>query len=124
MPVIAEYSDGFITLRLVGEYALSEMKDAFLAALPSSTGATTGVIIDVSQSTSVGARPPEEVRGMSRWWADRRALFSSRMALIATPGTVQYGMARLSGFEAERVGVTVSVFEQESEARAWISLGS
>lgn len=121
MPVHAEYREAAITLRLVGEYALSELKEAFLAALPAPPASVRGVIIDVSQSVSVRRRPASDVRGISQWWGTQGQLFQRRLALVAHVGTVEYGMARLSAIEAESAGLTVEVFGDEAAARLWIA---
>jgi hypothetical protein len=78
-----------------------------------------GLLIDVTQSISIRTRSSDAVRAMSQWWAARGALFQHRLAMVAG-GTLEFGMTRLAGFEADNEGLTVRVFRDEGEARAWI----
>lgn len=120
MPVLAEYAAAAITLRLIGEYSHDEMRVAFLAALPNPTATVGGLILDVRRSVSIRSRPSEEVRSMSRWLAARAVHFQRRLALLATVGTTGYGMMRLGAAEAEVAGLTVRVFDDDADARAWL----
>lgn len=119
MPVLADYTAELITLRLIGEYSVEELREAFYAALPTPDAVSGGLLIDVTQSVSIRTRPSGDVRGMSRWWAARRQIFHGRLAMVAD-GTVEFGMTRLAELEADSYGLTVAVFRDVAEARAWI----
>ncbi|MEP6620932.1 MAG: hypothetical protein ABJE47_16525, partial [bacterium] len=96
MPVVVEFTEAVITLRLIGEYSHDDMRDAFLTGMGSPATTVGGLLIDVRQSLSLRNRPAAEVRSMSRWWTLRAQRFARRMALVADPGTLEHGMARLS----------------------------
>ena len=120
MPVLTEYSDECLTIRLVGEHSHDEMQQAFADAFPSATTRTAGLLVDVTQSTSLRSRPSDQVRKMAAWTAAHGERFHHRLAVLATVGSVEYGMSRLAAVTAEATGVTVEVFTSETEARAWL----
>lgn len=120
MPVDAHYAHAFITLRLVGEYSLDELRQSFLDALPSPDARARGLLIDLTQSFSIGTRSAADVRSICEWWGTQAARFGGRMALLAD-GMVGYGMARLASVTLDSCGITVDVFRDEAEAKRWVS---
>lgn len=120
MPVTFDVEDGVLALRMVGLYEPSDIRATLLAALDDPRGASArGLLFDVRASESLSGRSISEVRAMGRFLSKHVRRIGGHVALLAD-ADFAYGLMRLGSVVLEEEGSTVSVFRDETSARAWL----
>lgn len=120
MPVSYEFDESILVLRMVEHYLPADIRAALAAALQADARpALTGMLFDVSASTSLGARSTRDVRSMAALLSHLAPQFGGRLALLATTD-LQYGQMRLGSVDVEAAGVEVWPFRDRSEALRWL----
>ena len=123
MPVSYEFDENILVLRMVGDYVPADIRAALSAALQDDARpALTGLLFDVSASTSLGARSSRDVRSMAALLSHLAPQFGGRLALLGTTD-LQYGQMRLGSVDVEAAGVDVWPFRDRSEALRWLRRG-
>ncbi len=122
MSVHAHYSSAALVIRMVGQYSTSDVRSAFLGAFPHATASSRGLVFDVTESDALASRPTQDLRDMAYFLASHGTRFSGRLALVAQRA-LEYGLMRMTGSEAEHLGMVVHVFRNVTDAKAWIVSG-
>ena len=104
----------------VGRYDVSELRAAFEASLPVEGPAARGLILDVSDSESLHARSPQDVRAMAYFVASLGDRFARRFAIVAWSDH-DFGLMRLGSVVTESEGIVTHVFRDPASAMAWLA---
>lgn len=121
MPVEWSLADDVVTLNFVGEYTFPEIVAAAQAAVAAAPGPVR-LVVDATRT----ARLPDAqgVRQRVDLLVGLRSRLAGPVAIVATPGAM-FGIARQIAQYAEGYSaMTIRVFEQLGDARAWIDHGS
>jgi hypothetical protein len=120
MPVEWSLADNVLTLNFVGEYTFPEIASAAEAGVKAASGPVR-LLIDATRT----ARLPDAqgVRQRVELLVGLRGRLAGPVAIVATPGAM-FGIARqvaqyVEGYSA----MTIRVFDQLGEARAWLENG-
>ena len=106
-----------------GRYTAAELRDVIDAALASfGDDGSAGLLLDLSESESVGERTAEDLRAMALFFASRGHRFSSRLAMVAVTD-IAYGLMRMGAVTAESQGIAAHVFRDYGSARRWLVPG-
>jgi hypothetical protein len=104
-----------------GRYDVAELRAAIEASVAAfGAGGAAGLLFDLTDSTSLGDRPTDEVRAMAYFIASKGGCFAGRLAMV-TGSDVAYGMMRLGAVVAESQGLSARVFRDRAEALAWLT---
>ena len=119
MPVTYEFDGSTIALRMIGDYAPSEVRTALLAALDAASGEITGLLFDIRESRAIARRTASDVRAMGHFLADHAHRFGRRLALLVDSDAA-FGLMRLGSVGVEQQGVDSRVFRDAAEAATWL----
>lgn len=120
MPVLAEYQDDVIILRLLHRHTKEELRDAFESGFPDPETTARGLLIDLTHSLSVRDGAISDEGWMAEWWRAHGGRFRRRVALLAHPHSIHWGVARLGAAAMESAHVAARVFGDEALAHAWL----
>jgi hypothetical protein len=120
MPVSFRQDGGCAVLELRGSYTPAEAQDVLLDGLATFPGGPPlGLIVDVSRSDMLADRPSPYIAQAAQGLAALGDRFSRRMGIVA-PSTLAFGLMRMGGAHAERVGLVVRVWHTYESARDWV----
>jgi len=123
MPVCYTFEDRVLHLRMIGDYVPGEIRERVLAALgDSNLPAGVRFLFDVSQSSALGTRTPEDLRAMAAFLARLAPKFGNRLAMLVS-NPLQYGLLRIGEAYSEQGGMVARVFYNEREALEWLLSG-
>jgi hypothetical protein len=123
MPVNCEFTDGIIVLQMIGVYVPDDIQKALLKGLSDPrTSDAIGLLFDVSQSTSLRTRSPDDIVAMGYFLAQHGDAFARRVALVGFDD-FPFGMMRMGRVTLEHEGITSEVFRTEDHARQWLIHG-
>jgi hypothetical protein len=107
-------------LDLRGRYTVKEAKDAFRHGLDELPDAfATGVVVDISASEMVGERASPDIIRAAVGLGMMSDRISHRIAVVVSTA-LAYGLMRMGGAHAERVGLTVRVCHTRKDAIDWL----
>ncbi len=108
-------------MNLAGEYSMQDIEQTLDAALADEhCPPDVLVMMDVTKSSSLSKRSPEDVRYMANYLASVSSRFGSRMAIVADEG-LHYGMMRMAEVYSETSGWTARVFHTADDALEWLT---
>lgn len=109
-----------LTMRMVGSYEAVEVPNVFRAALADpGCPVPVGLLVDVSQSTSLPGRSAADIRMISEALGPHAGRIGGRCAVVA-PSDVQFGLSQMGAVHSANVGVTVRVFRTTEQALEWL----
>ena len=109
---------GCTTVIFEGDYEAESALGTIDEALKA-TGPTTGLLLDLSDSTSFRQRSAEDLRGIASFLSTRRALFGSRMATVGQ-SDLAYGLLRMGTVFCSEQGIETATFRSRAEAVEWL----
>lgn len=120
MPVNFDFTDGVMSLRMVGTYVPADIQKALLAGMKNPhTSDAVGLLFDVSQSKSLRTRSSDDIIAMGYFLAQYSEAFSKRVALVGFDD-FPFAMMRMGKVTLEREGITAEVFRDDINARKWL----
>lgn len=123
MPVEWDVEDSIISLRMIGEYEVRDIRGGLLSALDDPRAVSVkGLLFDVSSSESLKERYATDVIDVGNFLASHHNRFNNRIALVAATD-FRYGMMRLGSAALQTHGVVNRVFRNAAEARVWLIEG-
>jgi hypothetical protein len=110
MPVRWAFQDGWLVMELAGRYESQDVVRGFLDALEDpSCPPQVRLIVDVSRSESLAARPAEEIRSVARFLGSFAQRIGARCAVVAA-SDVHFGLGQMGATHSQAVGVDARVF--------------
>ena len=123
MPVEWDVVDSIISLRMIGDYEVRDLRSALLAALDDPRAIhLKGLLFDVSGSESLKQRYATDVIEVGNFLASHQHRFNNRIALVAATD-FRYGMMRLGSAALQTHAVVNRVFRNDADARVWLIEG-
>lgn len=120
MPVTYSFDDRIFRLDCIGEYSNEELRQNYNAALNDPAFPENALfLMDVTHSTSLAARPTQDIKETSSFLGPRADKFGKRCAIIALED-LYFGLMRMAGAFGETFGVETAVFRTEAEALQWL----
>jgi hypothetical protein len=121
MPVQYSIDGDRLTLELVGTYPSQEIVRKFLEAMGDpKCPIPVALLVDVSRSESLAARPAEEVRTVAEFLGPYAHRIGGRCAVIAAKD-VHFGLSQLGATRGQSAGIDARVFRTKDAACAWLA---
>lgn len=122
MPATYSIRGPLLRLDLIGDYEIDDIVRTFHGALADpSCPARFDFLVDVSRSTSLETRTPEDVRRLAEALQPHATRIGGKCAVIAVRD-VHYGLSRMGAAFSAEVGVEAQVFRDERTALAWLGV--
>lgn len=114
------YDGRIVIVKMVGEYALSELRDVVTRALEDrACPANRVMLLDLRESLAIERRSTTEVADMARLLPSINPRPNRRVAMVVSQN-VAFGLMRLGSVFAAQAGVLAGVFREVEAARAWL----
>lgn len=104
---------------IVGEWTTDEMIESVSATLDA-IGERAG--FDLLSDHRLTAEPatPDQIRALVSHLTRKGSALVGRRAAVIVGNATSYGMMRMLGVHAERIGIEVAIFSSLPEAMAWL----
>jgi hypothetical protein len=124
MPVTYVFQGSLLRLVPAGEYEVDDLIAAFRAAMADpACPPRCAFLVDVSRSTSLENRTPDQVRHLAGALKPYATRLGGRCAVIAVRD-VHYGLSRMGAAFTAAFGVEATVFRDEPSALAWLGVST
>lgn len=121
MAVQYSIRQGIITMEFVGIYEPRDVVSRFLDALADPACPTpAGLLIDVTRSESLAARPAGDIRMVAEFLVPYTERIGGRCAVVVSTDA-QYDKSQLGALRGQAVGIAAQVFRTTEEAIAWLN---
>ena len=102
-------------------YEPPDVVQAFHAALDDpACPPEVSVILDVTHSERLAARPVDEIRMVAKYLGPFAKRVRGRCAVVAN-SDVHFGLSQMGASYSQSVGIDARVFRSLAEARAWLA---
>ncbi|HEX5045116.1 MAG TPA: hypothetical protein VFV75_19635 [Candidatus Polarisedimenticolaceae bacterium] len=120
MPVTWSLDGDLLQLDLEGDYAPTDIIDAFLTALADlRCPPEVSLLLDTTRSQSLDKRSPRQIRHVAQYLGPYRKRIRGRCAVVVG-SDLQFGLSRMGSAYSDSVGVDAGVFRSRAEALEWL----
>ena len=119
MPVHYTIQANLIAFKLNGNYSIDELKEVcYKAILNPAFQSPMKVIVDLSQAPS--SSTSKQIKEQAAVLRSINAHLSSRWAILAEPGPLNYGLARMFAAHIGRDDIQMCIFADHGKACRWL----